>query len=265
MSQKSRKKRKQKAKKVNYKDKTWYEVFAPKSFNKEKIGDIIGLESNIVGRTLDSLLFDFSRDYDDISCKIQFKIDKLNTEAQTCEAIFQGHNYTSDYIRSLVGRGATKIQLIDNYTTKDEFVYRLTTVCVTIRRARSSQQNIIRKIIRDILKEFASTYKHEKFIKGMIYGEFENQIERIAKTIYPLSSCTVIKSKLVAIPEGGEDKEVPDDDFKIVEIDVERSRKSEIQRSERINVKKYTQDREEEDEEEEEEEEEDDKEEELEE
>ncbi|MHA2399302.1 MAG: hypothetical protein ACXADU_10505, partial [Promethearchaeota archaeon] len=34
---------------------------------------------------------------------------------------------------------------------------------------------------------------------------------------------------------------IPDDQFEIVEVDVKRSRKSEIRRSERINVKKLSQ------------------------
>jgi hypothetical protein len=97
--------------------------------------------------------------------------------------------------------------------------------------------------MREILSEFAKSLNHEKFIAGMIYGEFQNQIQRVAKTIYPLTNCVVVKSKLVNFPEGGEDKEIPDDQFEIVEVEVKRSRKSEIRRSERINVKKLTQSR----------------------
>ena len=84
---------------------------------------------------------------------------------------------------------------------------------------------------------------HEKFIAGMIYGEFQNQIQRVAKTIYPLTNCVIVKSKLVNYPEGVEDKEIPDDQFEIVEVEVKRSRKSEIRRSERINGKKLAQSR----------------------
>jgi hypothetical protein len=97
--------------------------------------------------------------------------------------------------------------------------------------------------MREIILEFSKSLNHEKFIAGVIYGEFQSQIQRVAKTIYPLSNCVVIKSKLVSIPEGGEDKEIPDDQFEIVEVDVKRSRKSEIRRSERINVKKLSQPR----------------------
>ncbi|MGV9172644.1 MAG: hypothetical protein ACOC35_08755 [Promethearchaeia archaeon] len=237
---KGRRKRGKQKKKVSYKDKSWYSVIAPKSFDNEEIGQIIGSEGNIVGRTLDTLLFDFTNDYDDINLKLNFKITDVNETAKQCSSVFMGHEYTSDYVRSLVGSNASKIQIIKNFTTKDNFKYRLTGVCVTIKKARSSQMRVIRKIMYDILNEFAKSLNHEKFVRGMIKGEFGRQIQRISKTIYPLSSSTIIKSKLVTIPEGGEDQVVPDEEFEVVEVDVPRTRKSEIKRTERINVRKYS-------------------------
>ena len=237
MSSKPRKK-KPKPKKVSFKDKDWFTVLSPKIFNHQEIGEITGLESNLMGRTLETLLYDFTGKYSDISLKLKFKIIEVNTEAHKCASTFQGHLYTNDFIRSLIGRGSSKIQMILNLSTKDGYIYRVTTICTTLKRARSSQIILIRKIIREILGEFAVSLNHEKFIAGLIYGEFQNQIQRVAKTIYPLSNCVVVKSKLVSMPEGGEDKVVPDDEFEIVEVDVPRSRKSEIRRSERINVKK---------------------------
>jgi len=241
MSQKAKKK-KSKLRRVSFKDKEWYTVIAPKSFDFKPIGEIIGMENNVTGRTIETLLYDFSNRYEDVSLKLKFKVVQVNQEAKQAQSIFLGHSYTNDYVRSLIGRGSSKIQTIINLTTKDEYVYRLTIICTTINRARSSQQIIIRKIMREILKEFAKTLNHEKFITGMIYKEFTNQIVRIAKTIYPLSNCSVIKCKLVSVPEGGEDTVYvsKDEDFEVVEVDVKRSRKSDIKRTERISVRKLT-------------------------
>ena len=241
MSQKVKKK-KSKLRRVSFKDKEWYTVIAPKSFNFKPIGEIIGMENNITGRTIETLLYDFSNRYEDISLKLKFKIVQVNQEAKQAQSVFLGHSYTNDYVRSLIGRGSSKIQTIINLSTKDDYVYRLTIICTTINRARSSQQIIIRKIMREILKEFAKTLNHEKFITGMIYSEFTNQIVRIAKTIYPLSNCSIIKCKLVNVPEGGVDTEyvTKDEDFEVVEVDVKRSRKSDIKRTERISVRKLT-------------------------
>ena len=95
----------------------------------------------------------------------------------------------------------------------------------------------------EILKEFAKSLNHEKFISGMVYGEFARQIQRVAKTIYPLSNSTIIKSKLISMPEGAMDTVyVPrEEEFEVIEVDVKRTRKSEIRRTERINVKKLAQ------------------------
>ncbi|MFX0134369.1 MAG: hypothetical protein ACFFDN_12085 [Candidatus Hodarchaeota archaeon] len=237
MSSRARKK-KPKVKKKTFAQKNWYQIITPKIFNFKPIGEVIGLEDNLVGRTVETLLYDFTEKYSDISLKLKFQIIDINEEANKCNSIFVGHQYTNDFIRSLIGRGNTKIQTILNLKTKDNYTFRVTMICTTIRRARSSQQILIRKIVSEILREFAKSLNHEKFIAGIVYGEFQNQILRVAKTIYPLSNSVIIKSKLLSIPEGGEDKEVPDDQFEIVEVDVKRSRKSEIKRSERINVKK---------------------------
>ncbi len=241
MSQKVKKK-KSKLRRVSFKDKDWYTIIAPKSFNFKPIGEIIGMENNINGRTLETLLYDFTNRYQDISLKLKFKVVQVNQEAKQAQSMFLGHSYTNDYVRSLIGRGSSKIQTIINLTTKDNYTYRLTIICTTIKRARSSQQIVIRKIMREILKEFSKTLNHEKFITGMIYAEFTNQIIRIAKTIYPLSNCSVIKCKLISVPEGGEDMVyvTKDEDFELVEVEVKRSRKSDIKRTERINVKKLT-------------------------
>jgi len=239
MSQKARK-RKTKTKKVLYKDKNWYTISAPKSFNFKEIADVIGVENNVLGRVIETLLYDFTNSYSDISLKLSFKVINVNEGPKKCETVFVGHSYTNDYIRSLIGRGSSKIQIILNLKTLDNYIFRVTMICTTIKRARSTQQILIRKIMREILEEFAGSLNHEKFIVGMVYGEFQNQIQRVAKTIYPLSSSVIIKSKLISIPEGGVDKEyvTKEEDFEIVEVPIKRSRKSEMRRTERINVKK---------------------------
>lgn len=242
MSQKAKRKKKAKFKKVSFKDKDWYEVVSPKIFKFKPIGEILGVDNNILGRTVEAILYDFTNNFKDLNLKLRFKINNINAEAKKCDTMFTGHQYTNDFIRSLVGRGSTKIQIIQNLTTKDSFIFRVTTICNTIKRARSSQQIVIRKIMQDILKEFAKSLNHEKFIIGILYGEFQNQIARVAKSIYPLSNSTIIKSKLISSPEGIKDKAVsPDETFEIVEVDVKRTRKSEIKRTERINVKKFAQ------------------------
>ncbi|MFW9824807.1 MAG: 30S ribosomal protein S3ae, partial [Candidatus Thorarchaeota archaeon] len=106
MSSKARKK-KAKVKKVSFKDKSWFQIVTPKIFNYKPIGEILGVEDNILGRTIETLLFDFTQKYTDISLKLNFQVTDVNLEGKKCNTVFIGHEYTNDFIRSLIGRGSS--------------------------------------------------------------------------------------------------------------------------------------------------------------
>jgi len=221
-----------------FKEKIWYDVYAPKSFKELYIGKVIGKSPDyILNRTIENLLFDFTGDYKDISTVLRFKI--INVEGERCETYLVGHNMTKDYVRSLIRKGISKVQIINNYKTADNFVYRITSVCTTIGKARSSQILTIRKLMDEIIKTFANDLRHEKFVRGMIYGEFSSQIKRVAKTIYPLHEAIIMKSKLISAPEMVDVEGPPkEEEFEIVEPDIKRTVKSQIARTKRVNVQK---------------------------
>jgi len=237
MSKKGKRERK---KADTWKEKIWYDVYAPKSFKNQYIGKIVGKNTDfILNRTIETLLYDFTRDFHDITTILRFRVIKV--EGNRCETYLVGHQLTKDFIRSLIRKGVSKVQMINNYKTVDNYIYRITSVCTTIKKARSSQILTIRRIIDDILNTFARDLKHEKFIRGMIYGEFSHQIKRVAKTIYPLFEAIIIKSKLISSPSL-EDQEAPpkEEDFEIVEPEIRRTVKSQIARAKRVNVQKLT-------------------------
>ena len=75
---------------------------------------------------IETSLYDFTESFKDINLKMKFKVTSINEEASTCQSIFCGHAYSNDYIRSLIGRGTSKVQIILNLTTKDNYVFRVT-------------------------------------------------------------------------------------------------------------------------------------------
>mgnify|MGYP001119615539 CR=1 FL=1 len=153
--------------KDTWREKEWYDVYAPKSFKNQYIGKIAGKNPDfILNRTIGTLLYDFTRDFNDITTILRFKVIKV--EGNRCETYLVGHHLTKDFVRSLIRKGVSKIQMINNYKTSDNFTYRITSICTTIKKARSSQILIIRKIMDDILNTFARDLKHEKFIRGLI-------------------------------------------------------------------------------------------------
>lgn len=193
----------------SWKLKKWYSVYAPKSFKNEFIGQIpSGNPDNLLGRTIWNRLHEFTKNFKDQHIKLRFKIISVNEAALRCETHFQGSELTRDFVRALIHRGSTRIDGIFNYKTADGFVYRVTTFCVTKRRVKGSQKKTIRKIIKQVLDEFAKSSKHGKFVRGMIHGVYADNIRKIVKTIYPLKECQILKVKLISFPE-----DIVDEDF----------------------------------------------------
>lgn len=220
MSSRSKRQRSRRRVVDSWKTKSWYDVYAPKSFKEAFLGQIPASDPSLIpGRTIEVLLYDITNDFRHTHIKLRFKI--IDVKGKNCYTRFIGHELTFDFIRSLVHRGTTRIDGIFNFKTADGFVFRVSCFCVTVRRAKGSQKKAIRKIMYQVLNEFAKSSNHGKFIRGMIYGKFAENIAKIAKTIYPLRECQIRKSKLISFPEGVEDEDYDENEVfeeKIVKL-----------------------------------------------
>jgi small subunit ribosomal protein S3Ae len=223
MSSKMKKKRKKGRGRVravdNWKNKQWYEVYAPKAFKEQFIGEIpTSDESSLIGRTMEILLYDLTKNFQHTTTKLRFKI--VEVRGNKCYTMFWGHELTRDFIRSLIHRGSSRIDGIFNFTSADGVVYRVSTFVVTLRRVKQTQMKTVRRIIRDVMQQFADNLSHEKLIQGIIFEKFSENIKKIAKTIYPLRECKIRKVKVVKVPEGLTDSlEVSsDEDFDEIEV-----------------------------------------------
>lgn len=213
-----------------WKSKVWYDVYASQSFNEEFIGSVpCGNPDHLIGRTIETILYYFTGDFTDSHVKLKFKI--YNVNGIKCKTRFVGHSFTRDFSRSLVRRGSTRIAGIFNITTKDDVLLRVTAVAFTIRRAKASQRNTIRKIIHDVLQEHAKASTYSKFIQSMVFDKIADNIASIANEIYRIRDCKVNKSKLLSPLDELDQKieEVYDEeDFETFTPDVKKHRKSEI-------------------------------------
>ncbi len=209
----------------SWKTKQWYEVYAPKSFKEVFIGNIPSSSpDSIPGRVLEYLLSDLTGKIQHHHIKVKFKIVGLT--GNRCQSRYFGHEFTRDAVRSMIMRGTSCITGIFNFTTTDNFKYRVTTMIITRKRAKNSQQKTIRKIIYEVLNEYAKNTKHEMFIKGLLFGKYAENIRKIAKSIYPLRKCEIVKAKVIQFPAGVEDTEMGEDEGEDVQIQLKEHGKS---------------------------------------
>jgi len=110
---------------------------------------------------------------------------------------FTGHKTTTDYVRSMIRRGTSRIDASSIVKTKDDRKVKLHVLAVTTRRAKSSQQKYMRQVINDLLAETAAEKSFDELIKLVVNGKLASEVYHNAKKIYPLKRVEIIKSKVL--------------------------------------------------------------------
>ena len=179
-----------------WKEKSWYTIKTPVNFEDKEIGETPAKDPELlIGRgvevTMRELTGDFSKQY----IKLRFEID--NVAGNVANTKFTGHKTTTDYVRSMIRRGTSRIDASAVVTTKDDRKIKLQVLAVTIRRAKSSQQRYMRSVIEDLLREAASEKSFDELVKVCVNGKLASEIYHNAKKIYPLKRVEIIKSKVI--------------------------------------------------------------------
>jgi small subunit ribosomal protein S3Ae len=184
-----------------WRTKEWYDVYAPTYFGEKKVASIPCSDpAKVVGRVVETTLYDITNDFSHQSQKLYFLA--ANVKGNRADTILKGHEYSADYLRSLVRRGSTRIDAIFNVTSKDQYMTRASVVAFTRDRVNANQQHLIRSIMRRTVEEKAATLSYDQLCHEMVLGIFGSEVYNLAKKVSPLRHVGVRKSKLLVIPEG---------------------------------------------------------------
>jgi small subunit ribosomal protein S3Ae len=182
-----------------WRGKAWYMVVAPPFFGNVELGTVPAEEpEQLIGRVVEATLYDITSDFSHQNLKMFFQINEI--EGKTARTIFKGHEYSRDYLRSLVRRRTTKVDGIFNITTKDGYKMRVAVSALTLSRIRTSQEKIIRSMMDKTVKEKAAALTLDQFVQEMVLGKIASDVYNEAKKVAPLRHVGIRKSKLVAQP-----------------------------------------------------------------
>ncbi|MHA2358158.1 MAG: 30S ribosomal protein S3ae [Candidatus Heimdallarchaeaceae archaeon] len=194
--------RKSKVKVVDkWKEKSWYEVSAPSYIADKPLGETpASSPDKLYGRVIEMAKMGVVEDlYYDINLKIRFKI--TGVEGNICRTEFVGHEVAKEQIRSQIRRNRSKIEAIQNVTTKDKARLRVSSIVITPMRCGTSTQKIIRQTITDIIAAESKKQKFEEFAKNMVNGSISSEIKKAVNKIYPVVLVDVRKSKVLILPD----------------------------------------------------------------
>lgn len=192
-------KKKRRRMKDKWRGKDWYTVMSPPYFGGVELGALPADDpSKIVGKVVDSTLYDITNDFAHQYLKMYFKV--TDVEGKTARTIFKGHEYSRDYLRSLVRRRTTRVDGIFNVTTTDGYKLRLAVCVFTLWRIKTSQEQAIRAVMKKIVEEKARALTFDQFVQELVLGKIASEIYNDAKKIAPSRHVGIRKSKLTSQP-----------------------------------------------------------------
>lgn len=179
-----------------WKEKSWFTIKTPVAFQDKEIGETPAKDAEyVIGRTVEVTMRELTGDFSKQYIKLQFEVD--NVAGNIANTKFIGHKTTTDYVRSMIRRGTSRIDAPVYVTTKDDRKLKLHVLAVTTRRAKSSQQKFMRETIQDLVTKVASEKTFDELVEVSVNGRLASEIYHKSKKIYRLKRVEIIKSKVL--------------------------------------------------------------------
>ncbi|NHJ48197.1 MAG: 30S ribosomal protein S3ae [Asgard group archaeon] len=179
--------------------KSWYKIITPEMFGAEEIAETPSADPEyVIGRTLQTTLMELTGDYKKMHVKITFKVDSV--KGDNAFSRFNGHEYTRDYLRSMIRRRRTRIDGIFNITSKDGARLRASIIALTPFRCKTSHERGIRKEMEDVINKRAAKMPFDKLVREIVMGKMATEIYKRAKKIHPIQNVDVWKTRVLNLP-----------------------------------------------------------------
>jgi small subunit ribosomal protein S3Ae len=189
--------------KDKWREKRWVTVLSSPSFDRVPIAYVpITNDEMAIGRVIETTLFDITKQdpQQNMLIKLHFQISKIDGTVAT--TILKGHEYSREYLRSLIRRGASMVSFIRDYKTKDNATVRVYVVAFTVGRINSSRKHEIRLVAHGIIGSRAAESTYEQFAQETLSQNVSRELYENCKEIAKIRHIGIRKVKLIKPGEG---------------------------------------------------------------
>jgi len=183
--------------------KKWYAVYAADVIPGEWIGDALASDpGDLIGRQVEVTLRDITNDFDHEKYKLWFRIYRVDDNRAYAKFAKEMLNY--DYVRSLVQRRSSRIDVMTQGMTKDGHFVRIFNLIITSVRVRHSQERAIRKRVLEYVQNVIGELTLEELVRSALLGDpldLNGEVKKIATKIAPIKNADVRKIVLLKAGE----------------------------------------------------------------
>ena len=189
--------------KDKWKAKQWVTVLASPSFGNAPIGRVPLTDiEKPGGRVVETTLYDIlKQDPQHYAFKLYFQIDRV--DGDTAYTVLKGHEYSREYLRSLIRRGSSMSDFIKDYVTKDGYTVRVYCIALSQGRMNSSKKHEIRRVMDAVISQRASSLTYDQFVQETVLQKVASDVYNEAKNVTRLRHVGVRKTKLIIKPAPG--------------------------------------------------------------
>ena len=184
--------------KDKWREKRWVTVLASPGFERAQIAYVPVTSNELaIGRVIETTLFDITKQDPQQNMLIKLHFQITGVEGSAATTVLKGEEYSREYLRSLVRRGASMVNFIRDFKTKDGALVRVYVVAFTIGRVNSSRKHEIRLVANRIVGERASALFYEQFAQEAVNQNLAREIYENCKGIAKIRHMGVRKIKLI--------------------------------------------------------------------
>jgi small subunit ribosomal protein S3Ae len=189
--------------KDKWREKRWITVLASPGFERAPIAYIpITSEEIATGKVIETTLFDLMHDDPQQNMLIKLHFQIASVDGSTASTVLKGEEYSREYLRSLVRRGASMVNFIRDFKTRDNATVRVYVVAFTIGRINSSRKHEIRLAANRVISERAASLFYEQFAQEVVKQTIARELYENTKGIAKIRHIGIRKIKLIKAGEG---------------------------------------------------------------
>ncbi len=176
--------------------KNWYEIVAPEIFDKAKISETPSdKEDKVLQRTVKVGLKDLVPTSNKYYMDVFLQVTKV--EGNKAHTKLVGHKTSKEYVSKMVRRRSDRIDRVIDVNTKDNKKVRAKVIAATLNNTTSDTKKALRKKIKEIVEDEASSNRHVDFMNKIFQDEIQQRLKEECKKIYPLKTIEFRKTELL--------------------------------------------------------------------
>jgi small subunit ribosomal protein S3Ae len=178
-----------------WKNKKWYEIVAPQSFEEKPIGETFASDpKELIGRRIIVTLGELSEKRAQHYVCLIFKINDVKGEKAYTKIV--GHALQRGYVGRQTRRMKAVIRIFFLVKTKDELDVEVQALCLAKNGMNLGQQKAVRKKVIEVVAASATKEPFEKFFQEMVTGKLSEEVYAAVRKVFPITKAELTKSRL---------------------------------------------------------------------